>query len=126
MLRALRTLILGILAGLCLAGGAAWAADAGQNGGSSVLVLLKMPAAHFQAGSSYADSYGEGAQRAARQRIANRLAREHGLKIETGWPMPLVGLDCFVLRAPAGQSAKAVAEELSHDREVAWAEPMQT
>jgi len=40
--------------------------------------------------------------------------------------MPLVGVDCFVLRAPAGQSAKAVAEELSHDREVAWAEPMQT
>jgi subtilisin family serine protease len=40
------------------------------------------------------------------------------------WPLPLVGVDCYVMNVPAGQSPDAVAAALSHDPGVAWSEPM--
>ncbi|MBW8815485.1 MAG: S8 family serine peptidase [Caulobacterales bacterium] len=89
-----------------------------------VLVLLRLPPEHFRADGGYAGGYGGGVGRAARQRIAERLAREHGLALAEGWPMPLVGLDCFVMTAPPGRAPAQVAAELARDREVAWSEPM--
>jgi len=89
-----------------------------------VLILLKLPAQHFRSTTGYADSYGDGASRSARRRIAGRIAREHGLKLVTDWPMPLVGLDCYVMAVPAGQSPDTVAAELSRDKAVEWSEPM--
>ena len=113
---------------LATAGGA-WAqaaepAQATNEAQGQVLVLLRLPAAHFS-DRAYAGGYGDGPSRAARQRIAGRLAREHGLRMVTDWPMPLVGVDCFVMQVPAGKSAAAVAADLARDRAVAWAEPMQ-
>jgi len=122
-----RLLLAGLMAWLAVAG-AAWAAeapDADDAAQGQVLVLLRLPPEHFRAGAAYAGSYGDGATRAARTRVANRIARAHGLSMVTDWPMPLVGLDCFVMRVPDGRSAAAVAETLSRDRAVAWAEPMQ-
>src|SRR5689334_14242689 len=89
-----------------------------------VLILLKLPAQHFRTTTGYADTYGDGASRAARKRIAGRIAREHGLRLVTDWPMPLVGLDCYVMAVPAGQSPDVVAAELSRDQAVEWSEPM--
>jgi subtilisin family serine protease len=89
-----------------------------------VLVLLRMAPDHLRADPNYAGGYGPGADRAARRRTANRLAHEHGLTLATGWPMPLVGVDCFVMDVPAGQSPDEVAARLSRERDVAWAEPM--
>lgn len=110
------------------AAGAAWAqpaARAADDAERQVLVLLRLPAEHFRAGQAYGGGYGDGAAQAARQRIAARLARRHGLSMVTDWPMPLVGVDCFVMQVPAGRTAEATAEELAMDRAVAWAEPMQ-
>lgn len=107
--------------------GAAWAKTpepAADSPEQQVLILLRLPPTHFRPNANYSDSYGDGASQAARKRIASRIAREHGLTLSTGWPMPLLGLDCFVLRVPEGQSPAAVAEALSHDRAVAWSEPM--
>src|SRR4051812_37474084 len=67
-----------------------------------VLILLRLPPTHFRPNANYSDSYGDGASQAARKRIASRIAREHGLILATGWPMPLLGLDCFVLSVPDG------------------------
>jgi subtilisin family serine protease len=89
-----------------------------------VLVLLRLPPEHFRTDGGYGGGYGAGVGRAARHRIAARLAREHGLSLAEGWPMPLVGLDCFVMTAPPGRSPAAVAAELARDRDVAWSEPM--
>jgi len=121
-----RLLLAGLMAWLAVAG-AAWAAEAPptDEAQGQVLVLLRLPPEHFRPGTAYAGAYGDGATRAARMRIASRIARAHGLRMVTDWPMPLVGLDCFVMRVPDGQSAAAVAEALSRDRAVAWAEPMQ-
>jgi len=131
-----RLLLAGLTACLML-GGPAWtqtrtasapetaALQTAEGAERQVLVLLKLPPAHFRADQTYAGSYGDGAGQAARQRIATRLARAHGLSMVTDWAMPLVGVDCFVMQVPAGRSAEAVAAELARDRAVEWAEPMQ-
>ena len=48
--------------------------------------------------------------------------REHGLQLVSDWPMPLLGVDCFVLAVPEPRNAAAVARELSLDPRVAWAQ----
>lgn len=124
-------LALGLGLGLCLAVSGA-KADAPRSDAAStavdaahqVLVLLRLPPDHFHPGSEYADSYGDGAGAAARRRVAQRVAATHGLKLVTSWPIPLVGVDCFVMSVPEGQSPDAVVANLAHDPAVASAEPM--
>jgi len=91
-----------------------------------VLVLVRLPPAHFRPGGSYGAGYPDAPGRAARRRIVASLAREHGLRTVTDWPMPLLGLDCYVLAVPPDQRAEAVAGELAHDARVEWAQPMNT
>lgn len=92
--------------------------------GERVLVLLRMAPTHFRGAAAYSGGYGDAAAHAGRRRIAERIARRNGLSLATDWPMPLVGLDCFVMDVPAGRSAETVAAEVARDRAVAWSEPM--
>jgi subtilisin family serine protease len=121
-MRGLGRLLLAALAAWLAAFGAALADETDHQ----VLVMLRMAPEHFRAGAAYAGGYGDGASRASRQRAADRLAREHGLARVTDWPMPLLGVDCFVMQAPEGRAPADVAAELGRDRAVAWSEPMQT
>ena len=89
-----------------------------------VLVLLRLPAAHFRADGNYASGYADASGRAARRRVAEALARAHGLVLATGWPMPVVGLDCYVMNLPASLRAEEVAEQLGQEPQVEWAQPM--
>ena len=52
------------------------------------------------------------------------IAHDHGLTFVDGWPMPMIGVDCFIMAVPDGRSTAAAAHELSHDAKVAWAEPV--
>jgi hypothetical protein len=90
-----------------------------------ILVMLRMPADHYHPDAGYSGSYGDGAALAARRRVAERLARSHGLKLATSWPMPHVGVDCFVMDVPAGRSTTELAAELSAEPVVEWSQPMQ-
>ena len=90
-----------------------------------VLVMVRHPAEHFQPNGSYGGAYGDQLARTARERLARGIARDHGLTFVDGWPMPMIGVDCFIMAVPEGRSTAAAAEELSHDRKVAWAEPVQ-
>jgi hypothetical protein len=127
--RGLRSLLLGLAFWLA-ASGAALAADSqgairGPAASSrQVLVLLRLPSEHFRPNSDYADSYGDGAGLSARRRIADRIAREHGLTVVTSWPMPLLGVDCFVMTVPADRSPEEVAAMLAHDPNVSFSEVM--
>lgn len=120
MARALRYLMLGLI-GWLAAFGSAWAEEASER---QVLMLLRLAPEHSRAEAAYAGSYGSGAARKARQRIASRIAREHGLTLAASWPMPLVGLDCFILNVPAERSVAEATAQLSVDPAVAWSEPM--
>ena len=72
--------------------------------GRQVLVMLRLPAPHFRPDVSYTGSYDRSAGRDARRQIAERLANQYGLKIIDGWPMPALGVDCFVMEAPGNAS----------------------
>jgi len=89
-----------------------------------VLVLLRLPAAHFRADGNYASGYGDASGRAARRRLAEGLARAHGLVLATAWPMPVVGVDCYVMEVPASSRPEEVAGRLGREPEVEWAQPM--
>src|SRR4029453_8244335 len=89
-----------------------------------VLVLLRLPAPHFRPDARYTGSYDRGAGRDARRRIAERLAKQYGLKIIDGWPVTALGVDCFVMEAPGNVALAQVVEKLSLDPGGESAQPM--
>ena len=118
-----RSLILGLAlwlgaAACAVASEAAPSADTGQQ----IMVLLRLPSEHFRAGSSYSGAYGDGLGHSGRLRIAASLAQAHGLTLVDDWPMPVVGVECFVMRAPAGRSPAEEIASLARDRRVESAE----
>lgn len=92
---------------------------------AQLLVMLRAPPQHFQPASTYGGSYRSSSDEAARRRIARQLAREHNLILIDDWPMPALGLDCFVMRAAAGVSTAELADRLAKDSRVESAQPMQ-
>ena len=89
-----------------------------------VLVLLSLPPAHFRPDGNYTAGYADAAGSATRRRIAAALARSNGLTLATDWPLPILGLDCYVMDVPASQRADDVAMRLARDPRVTWAQPM--
>ncbi len=129
MARLLRCVILGLAAwlaglGLAFANEAAGHQPAQVDPRQQVLVLLRLPPEHFRPDADYGESYGRGLGHSARRRIAARLAREHGLTLVSDWPLPFVGVDCYVMSVPMNQSPDAVAASISRDPDVAWSEPI--
>jgi subtilisin family serine protease len=90
-----------------------------------VLVMVPHPPEHFRPNGGYGGGYGDDLARSARERLARTIAHDHGLTFVDGWPMPMIGVDCFIMAVPDGRSTAAAAQELSHDAKVSWAEPVQ-
>jgi subtilisin family serine protease len=91
-----------------------------------LLVMLRLPPQHYHPDAAYAGRYPDDSGRAARRRAAGALAEAHDMKLVDGWPMPVIGIDCYVMEqrasAPPGQALAA----LSRDPRVMWAQPMNT
>jgi len=90
-----------------------------------ILVMLRLPPPHYRSGANYGGGYADDAGRAARRRIADGVARAQGLAVLSGWPMPAIGVDCYVLRVPAGADLDEVVKRLANDSRVEWAQPVQ-
>ncbi len=90
-----------------------------------ILVMVRHPPDHFRPDGSYGGDYGGDLARSARERLARGIAHDHRLTVVDGWPMPMIGVDCFIMAVPDGRSTTSAADELSHDAKVAWAEPVQ-
>jgi subtilisin family serine protease len=123
-----------ILAGLCAAAltltaaAAAWAKPASAlPERATILVMVRMSADHHRPSSGYGGDYGDRQAVVARHRIAVDVARRHGLALtDQGWPMPLLGLDCFVMIVPADKSVGDAVAEVTKDPQVAWSQPVQS
>jgi hypothetical protein len=95
-----------------------------------LLVMLRMPPPHFHAGADYGGGYGAGTGsdpgRPARRRVARELAAEHGLRVVDDWPMPVIGVDCYLMETGEGSAAVQAAQlsALARDPRVAWAQPV--
>lgn len=87
-----------------------------------ILVMLRMPAPHYRPNARYGGRYDDRAAQQARRRVAAEIARDNGLELIEGWPMPLIGVDCYVMRVPDGQSLDSVIEQVSQHPLVAWSQ----
>lgn len=83
-----------------------------------ILLMLRATPPHYRPDSGYSGSYLAAPDRQARRRLARALAREHGLRMIDDWPMPSLGLDCFVLEAQTHETSERVVRELSRDPRV--------
>ena len=98
---------------------------AAQAAEREILVMLRIPPDHYRPTATYGGDYGDQATIAARRRLAERIARRHSLDfVGDGWQMPLLGLDCYVMRVHADETVDGAIKRISRDPEVAWSEPM--
>ena len=117
---------------LCLAGCLAWAPGApaadvpppAAAAAGQVLVMLHLPAPHYRPDASYAGAYADASGHGARRRIARDLARRHGLTLLSDWPMPELGIDCYVMQVPPDVAPAQIVARLEQDPRVEWAQPM--
>lgn len=91
-----------------------------------ILVMLRLPPAHFRPDTSYAAAYASRPERAALRRVAQSLAAEYGLSVADDWPMPALSVDCFVMRSRTGNAVDAdrLVYRLARDARVESAQPM--
>jgi len=89
-----------------------------------ILVMLRIPPAHFRPDGGYGGGYDAQSGRTARHRIAAAVAAAHGLVVESDWPMPSLGVDCFLMKAAPDQPLHAVLDALASDSRTAWAQPL--
>jgi hypothetical protein len=115
-----------LLAAAVCALGPSCAVQAETQAPPQVLVMLRAPAPHLRATDGYGASYVASPDEAARRHIALELARRHGLQLIDSWPMPALGLDCFVMRLPAGMPANEAVQALGLDSRVESVQPRQT
>lgn len=124
---AARTLLCALLGALLLLGAgvqAQDAPDAGQAAARQVLVMLRLPPQHYRPDAAYGGNYRNDSGQAARRRVAQDLARTHGLTLVSNWPMPVIGVDCFVMEQHGAAPLASVLAALARDPRVAWAQPV--
>jgi hypothetical protein len=95
-----------------------------QDSSQQVLVLFRLPPPHYRADGNYAAGYVDASGRAARRRVAEAMARSNGLRLTDDWPLPLLGVDCYVMEVPSPERPDETAARLARDPRVAWAQPM--
>jgi subtilisin family serine protease len=83
-----------------------------------ILVMLRPAPPHFRPDAAYAAVYDSRVRQGAQRRIAEQLARQHALKVIEGWPMPALGVDCFVLEGATPLGVEAAVEAIGRDARV--------
>ena len=89
-----------------------------------VLVMLRVAPPHFRPDVDYAGGYDSRVGRDARRRIAEGLANQYELRIIDDWPMPALGVDCFVMETQSTSSLARLVDKLSLDPRVESAQSM--
>lgn len=89
-----------------------------------VLVMVRQAPNRLRPGASYSSGYGSAQTKVVRERLGRQLAEQYDLEFVELWPMPMLGLDCFVLRVKGGQTMGEAVETLEAHSKVQWAEPM--
>jgi subtilisin family serine protease len=89
--------------------------------GRQIMVMVPRPADVLRSASGYGDSRSSNASR----NVARRVATQFGLAVVDDWPMPMVGVDCFIMSVPAGRSAQQTADLVARDSRIAWTQPVQ-
>ncbi len=89
-----------------------------------ILVMLRVPPPHFRPDATYLGNYETRVGRVARQRVAEGLAAKFKLRVVDDWPMPALGVDCFVMEAPKDVVMGQLVENMASDARVEWVQSM--
>lgn len=108
---------------LCLCGSVRAQERSADVAGRSLLLTLRLPEPHYRPDMAYGNGYAA-AGRASRQRLARSLADAEGLVVRDRWPMPALGVDCFVLDARDAATASRALQRLGRDPRVESVQPM--
>src|SRR5258706_13787366 len=100
-------------------------AAAPTSAAQELMVMVRMPHAHFRPDVSYGEGYRAPSAHEARRRIAADIARTYNLQMTSDWPMPALGVECFVMRVRAGQSVSGLVSAIGQDPRAAWAQTVQ-
>jgi hypothetical protein len=87
-----------------------------------IMVMVPHPPEHFRPNSNYGGSYGGELARSARERLARRIARQYGMTLVDNYPMPLIGVDCFIMAIAPGRSTDEAIAQVSRDSRVSWSQ----
>jgi subtilisin family serine protease len=117
--------VLGILAAVAATVSQPAFAEPASAPARQILVMVRHPPEHLRPGTNYGGGYDDALAKSARDRLARNIAGQYGLKVVDAWPMPMIGMDCFVMAVPDGRTTQAAAEQVSHNGNVAWAEPVE-
>jgi hypothetical protein len=90
-----------------------------------ILVMLPLAPPRYRPGPGYAGGYDARHGSGERQRTAETLAAAHGLVVVDEWPMPSLGVDCFVMEAREPARRTDIADALARDPRVESAQPVQ-
>jgi subtilisin family serine protease len=90
-----------------------------------ILVMVRQGPDHYRPTGEYGGTYGDQIAQSARRRIAKQVAQRYGLTLTDNWPMPMIGVDCFVMIVPDRRSTSAAADQVSRDKDVVWAQPIE-
>lgn len=90
-----------------------------------ILMMLRLPVAHYRPDLAYGGGYRNPSDSASRRRTARELAGKHGLRLLDGWPMPALGLDCYVLEAATVEAGRRELPKLLADSRVESAQMVQ-
>ena len=124
MIRRLASLVAAAIGALLLVSMPAHAKSGVATPDREILVMVRHPPDHFRPSGAYGSGYDDALARSERQRLARRIAHAHGFALVDDWPMPMIGMDCFVMAVPADLTTAAAAEQVGHDSEVVWAQPV--
>ena len=83
-----------------------------------LLVMLRLPPPHFRPDGGYVGGYATQSGSAGRRRIAEDLAERFKLRIVDNWPMPALGVVCFVMEAPDDVPLQPVIDRMALDARV--------
>ena len=90
-----------------------------------ILVMIEQPPNRLRPGAAYSSGYGSAQTKAARERMGRSIAKQYGFQFVELWPMPLIGLDCFILEFTDNYSAEQAVKMIEEHPSVEWAEPME-
>ncbi|HVN34112.1 MAG TPA: S8 family serine peptidase [Casimicrobiaceae bacterium] len=83
-----------------------------------LLVMLRLPPPHYRPDADYLGGYARASGGTGRKRVAEELAARFNLRVVGSYPMPALGVDCFVMEAPENLPLRPLIEGMASDSRV--------
>ncbi|MEO1222458.1 MAG: S8 family serine peptidase [Pseudomonadota bacterium] len=93
---------------------------------NTLLVMVTQAPNRLRPGASYSSGYGSALTQTVRERLGREIAGEYGFEFVELWPMPVLGLDCLVIRFTEDFTEDQAVQMLEKHPSVEWAEPIAT